>query len=172
MLPWMIHRAYSGDWSPIVAGILADASSLESDLSVGLFFSITCNEDVAFVNEADVGPAIQGTFLGDYRLRQQQAACKDWPKVTLPENYRTPVRSSVPALFVTGDADGGTPLWFTAHVAQGFSNSVSVVARGQGHTEWNSCVARLYQRLVQSAAVLGLGASSCRPVPRPPFKTQ
>lgn len=172
MLPWMIHRAYSGDWSPIVAGILADASSLDSDLSVGLFFSITCNEDVAFVNEADVGPAMQGTFLGDYRLRQQQAACQHWPKVTLPENYRTPVRSSVPALFVTGDADGGTPLWFTEHVAQGFSNSVSVVARGQGHTEWNSCVARLYQRLVQSAAVLGLGASSCRPVPRPPFKTQ
>jgi hypothetical protein len=49
-----------------------------------LFFSITCNDDIAFLREADIVPATQGTFLGDYRVRQQQAACRDWPKVSMP----------------------------------------------------------------------------------------
>lgn len=169
-LPWIIHRAFLGDWAPIVDGILASAREADSSLSFGLFFSITCNEDVAFVREQDVVPETQGTFLGDYRLRQQQAACEQWPRSTLPKDYRKPVRSSVPTLFVTGDLDGGTPLWFTDRVAEGFSDYVTVVAHGQGHTEWSACIAEMYQQLVRSASVQGLDARSCVAIPRPPFK--
>jgi hypothetical protein len=74
-------------------------------------------------------------------------------------------------MFVTGDMDGGTPLAFTSRVAQGFSTHVSVVIHGQGHTEWNDCIARMYERLVRSASVVGLDAQSCPAVPLPPFKT-
>ncbi len=172
IVPWLIHRAHAGDWNPIVEGILSNARGLDSAVSLGLFFSITCSEDIAFVREEDIKPETQGTFLGDYRLRQQQAACRQWPKVSLPADYRTPVRSFVPTLFVSGDTDGGSPLWFTGHVAPGFSDRVEVVLRGRGHTEWSDCVGRLYQRLVRSGAVRGLDASFCKPVPRPPFKTR
>jgi pimeloyl-ACP methyl ester carboxylesterase len=170
LLPWIIHRAYVGDWTPIVEGILSDAREGDSDLSFGLFFSITCNEDVAFVPEEAVMPETQGTFLGDYRLRQQQAACRQWPKASLPKDYRTPVRSSVPTLFASGDTDGGTPLWFMEHVAQGFSDRVQVVLRGQGHTEWNDCVGQLYEQFVRSGEARGFGTAACQPLPRPPFK--
>jgi pimeloyl-ACP methyl ester carboxylesterase len=169
-LPWIIHRAFAGEWGPIVDGILAGAREADASLSWGLFFSITCSEDVAFVREQDVAPATQGTFLGDYRLRQQQAACADWPKATLPQDYRKPVRSSAPTLFVTGDMDGGTPLWFTDRVAEGFSAHVTIVAHGQGHTEWSDCIAEIYRQLVRSASVQGLEARSCAAVPRPLFK--
>jgi pimeloyl-ACP methyl ester carboxylesterase len=170
-LPWSLHRAYAGDWSPIVDSMLSDARDADQDLSFGLFFAITCSEDVPFVNEGDVADATRDTFLGDYRLRQQQAACSVWPKAKLPKNYRQPVRSSAPTLFVTGDVDGGTPLWFTDRVAQGFSNHVTVVIHGQGHTEWNECVARKYERLVRSGSVRGLNSPSCPRVPLPRFKT-
>lgn len=169
-LPWTIHRAFEGDWTPIVEGILAGARERDKDISLGLFFSITCSEDMPFIREQDVAPQTRGTFLGDYRLRAQQAACKLWPRSTLPENYREPVQSNVPTLFVTGDLDGGTPLSFTNRVAQGFSKHVAVVIHGQGHTEWNGCVARLYQQLVQSASVAGLD-TQCPAIPLPPFKT-
>lgn len=172
ILPWLIHQAYVGDWSPIVEGMLSNARGIDSALSLGLFFSITCTEDVAFLREEDIVRETQGTFLGDYRVRQQQAACKHWPKASLPTDYRMPVRSAVPTMFVSGDTDGGSPLWFTEHVAQGFSDRVEVVLRGRGHTEWSDCVGQLYERLVRSGAVRGLDASSCEPVPRPPFKTR
>ncbi len=169
-LPWFLHRASAGDWSPIVDNMLSDARDAEQDLSFGLFFSITCSEDVAFVTEKDVAAATGNTFLGDYRMRQQQAACSVWPRARLPKGYRQPVRSSSPTLFVTGDLDGGTPLWFTDRVAQGFSNHVTVLVHGQGHTEWNSCVARKYEQLVRTGSIRGLDSPSCPPIPLLPFK--
>jgi hypothetical protein len=169
-LPWMIHRAYLGDWSPIADGILSDARADDPDFSFGLFFSITCSEDVAFIREEDVVPETQGTFLGDYRVRQQQAACKFWPKASLPKGYRKPVQSSVPTVFGFGDTDGAMPLWFMEHSAQGFSHRLEVVMRGQGHTEWNDCIAGIYQRLVVAGSVEGGDTSGCLAIPRPPFK--
>jgi pimeloyl-ACP methyl ester carboxylesterase len=171
-LPWMIHRAYLGDWSPIVDGILSDARASDANLSFGLLFSITCSEDVAFIREEDVAAETQGTFLGDYRVRQQQAACRNWPKASLPKDYRKPVKSSVPTVFGFGDTDGAMPLWFMEHSAQGFSHRLEIVMRGQGHTEWNDCIAEIYQRLVVAGSVEGGDTSGCPAIPRPPFKTQ
>lgn len=170
-LPWMIQRAYLGDWSPISEGILSDARD-DSDFSFGLFFSITCSEDIPFIREDEVAGETEGTFLGDYRVRQQQAACRQWPKASLPKGYREPVRSSVPTVFASGDTDGGTPLWFMEHTAKGFSHRLEVVLRGQGHTEWNECIAQIYQKVVISGSVDGGGTSICPLVPRPPFRLQ
>jgi pimeloyl-ACP methyl ester carboxylesterase len=169
-LPWTIHRAYQGDWSTMVDGIVAKES--DPDFSFGLLFAITCSEDIPFIREAEIAPQSRGTFLGDDRVRQQQAACRFWPRATLPPGYREPVHSSVPALFVTGDHDGGTPLWFTPRVMAGFSQAVQVVAKGQGHTDWNPCVATLYEQLVRSGSVAGLRPSTCAAVPLPTFKTK
>jgi pimeloyl-ACP methyl ester carboxylesterase len=170
-LPWMIHQAYTGNWQPIADGILSGAKQADADLSLGLFFSITCNDDVAFVRESGAGAEFPATFLGNYRLRQQQAACRVWPKVAVPEGYRTPIQTSVPTIFASGDADGGTPLWYMEHASQGFSNHVAVIQRGQGHTEWSDCVGKLYERLIRSGSTDGLPREGCEPTPRPPFQT-
>jgi pimeloyl-ACP methyl ester carboxylesterase len=170
-LPWMIHRAYLGDWSAISDGILSDTRD-DSDFSFGLFFSITCSEDIPFIREDEVAAQTEGTFLGDYRVRQQQAACRQWPKASLPEGYREPVQSSIPAVFASGDTDGGTPLWFMEHTAKGFSHRLEVVLRGQGHTEWNECIAKIYQKVVISGSVGDGGTSTCALVARPPFRLQ
>lgn len=170
-VPWLIHRAYEGDWQPIADGILANAQGMDAVAYMGLFFAITCNEDVTFVREADVAGQTRGTFIGEYRLRQQQAACAPWPKAPPAQGYRVPVRSDVPALFVSGDTDPATPLWFTEHAAPGFSRRLEVVLRGRGHTEWSDCVAALYERFVRSGGVDGLDGD-CAPVPRPPFRTR
>jgi pimeloyl-ACP methyl ester carboxylesterase len=170
-LPWMIHRAFLNDWKPIADGILSQAQGIDAALSIGLLFSITCNEDIPFVNENEVAAQTAGTVLGDYRLRQQQAACKDWPKYSLPSEYRQPVKTNVETLFISGDNDGATPLWFTQQVAAGFSNRAEIVARGQGHTEWSDCISRLYEQFIRTGSSRSIAASTCEPVPRPPFKT-
>jgi pimeloyl-ACP methyl ester carboxylesterase len=170
-LPWLIHRAQEDDWSPIVEGILGQARGLDSEYEIGLFLSITCAEDLAFLVEAEIAPASDGTYLGDYRIRQQQAACRRWPKATLPKGYREPVRSATPTMFVSGDMDAASPLAFTSRVARGFENRVEVVSRGQGHTEWSDCLAGLYRQFVEAGAAAGIDAAACPTVPRPPFRT-
>jgi pimeloyl-ACP methyl ester carboxylesterase len=169
-LPLLIHHAFLGNWKPIATGIVSQAQSLDSGLSIGLFFSITCNEDIAFIKENEVRAQTQGTVLGDYRLRQQQAACKDLPKVSLSTEYRKPVKTAVETLFVSGDNDGATPLWFTEHTAPGFSNKAEIVARGQGHTEWSDCISRLCEKFVLTGLARSVAGSTCEPIPRPPFR--
>jgi pimeloyl-ACP methyl ester carboxylesterase len=169
-LPWLIHRAHTGDWQPIEQGILENAAGADAALSLGLLFSITCNDDVAFITEPDIARETRGTFLRDYRVRQQQAACRQWPK-NPTETDRTPVKSTVPTLFVSGDSDAATPLWFTARVAAGFSQRAEVVAAGQGHTEWSECVAGFYEQLVRDGSIRNLRGTTCDAIPRPPFKT-
>jgi len=170
-VPWTIHRAYLGDWSPFVEGIVAAARENDNNYSYGLFFSITCNEDVAFLRAQDIVPQTRGTFLGAYRVRQQKAACRFWPSAQLPADYRAPIVSSVPTVFVSGDADPATPLWFTEHVVRGFSNRLEIVLHGQAHSGWSECVANLYQKLVRGGTLQGPGSASCVATPLPPFKT-
>lgn len=172
-VPWMIHEAFKGDWTPIVDEILQTARTrgAESDVSFGVFLTITCNDDVPFVREEEVAPATQGTYLGDYRIRQQQAACATWPKVAHSADFRKPVRASAPTMFVSGEIDPAAPLWYTQRVASGFSDRIEIVQRNQGHTEWNECVGRLYEQFVRSASTRGLDAD-CEATPRPPFRIQ
>lgn len=168
-LPWAIHRAYQGDWSIIADGILDNA---ESNFSYGLFFAITCNEDVRFLDHDSIEAETRGTFLGASRVRQQLAACRYWPSSSLPDRYRDPVRSNVPTLFVTGAADGGTPTWFTAHAAETFSQAAILRAPGQGHTEWSACIAARYFNLVRQGRLTGPRRANCPVVDRPPFRTE
>ena len=171
-VPWLVHRAHSGDWSPIVDGILEQAKNIDAAYGLGLYFSITCAEDMAFAREDEITSTSEDTALGEYRVRQQKVACDHWPKATLPPGYRDPVRSAVPAMFSFGDLDGGSPLWFQKRGAAGFSNHVEIVARGQGHTEWNDCLGQHYERFIESGSIRGIDPSSCKPMPRPPFRTQ
>ncbi len=169
-LPWLLHRAFTGDWQPVADAILANAQGADHALSFGLFFAITCNEDIPFIEEKAVAAASAGTFLGEYRLRQQQAACKPWPRNTLPAGYRRPIVSAVPTLFVTGDRDSATPLDFTDRVAPGFADHAILLAHGQGHTDWSDCIAARYAQFLHSGTAQGLD-TKCPAMPRPPFKT-
>jgi hypothetical protein len=55
------------------------------------------------------------------------------------------------------------------HVAAGFTNRVEVVSQGQGHTEWNDCVDRLYRQFVESGQAAGIDPA-CPAMPRPAFR--
>jgi pimeloyl-ACP methyl ester carboxylesterase len=171
-LPWLIDRASKGDWAPIVKGILEDGQDADTNLSLGLLLSITCSDDVPFVRQEEVVAATRNTFLGDWRLRQQEAACKLWPHSIAPASDREPIHTKIPTIFVSGDSDGGTPLWFTQHAAPGFQNRVEVIMSHRGHTEWAPCLETLYQRFLDQDSVHGLDASACSHLSRPPFKTE
>jgi pimeloyl-ACP methyl ester carboxylesterase len=171
-LPWLIDRASKGDWAPIVDGILESAQGANHDLSFGLLLSITCSDDLPFIHPEEVAAATQNTFLGDWRLRQQQAACRLWPHSVAPASYREPIQTQIPTMFVSGDSDGSTPLWFIEHAAPGFRNRVEVIMSNRGHTEWEPCIETLYQRFLNQGSVQGLDAARCSHLSRPPFKTE
>jgi hypothetical protein len=146
---------------------------LMASIPDGLYLSVTCTEDVAAI-----GPnaaALQaGTFLGDFRLSQQRAACAQWVRGALPDGFRDPVVSEVPTLIVSGERDPVTPARWGYQVQEFLPQSVHLVVPNGGHgwfgLEGTECVDALQSRLWETGGIGGLDAETCRAsITRPPF---
>ena len=101
-------------------------------LAEGLYLSVTCAEDVPWIGDADAAAATRGTFLGDWRIARQQAACTIWnvPKRKLAY-ARAP--SNVPVLFIAGTRDYVTPVAWVERVARQFPHGRVVQIPFLGH---------------------------------------
>lgn len=170
-VPWVLHQAYEGNWQPLVDGLFAFTRDMDKQLSMGLFFSITCSEDVAFLREADIRSRVTPSTFGDGRVRSQQAACRQWPRYRVPDGYRTPVRSDVPTFLVSNEFDPATPAKLAKHAAPNYAHRVEFLLRGQGHSGWTDCMSERYGRFVRQGSVEGI-ADDCPATPRPAFKTE
>jgi pimeloyl-ACP methyl ester carboxylesterase len=78
-------------------------------LSEGVYLSITCNEDVAFIDPEEARRISMPTFFGAERLEVQTRACAQWPHVVMPPGFTDAVASDIPVLAVVGERDPVTP---------------------------------------------------------------
>jgi pimeloyl-ACP methyl ester carboxylesterase len=108
LVPLQIHLAAQGDWKPLAqsAHFYGGIKTFTSD---GFYQSVACAEDVAFIREEQIAPAVAGTFLGDFRVRKQQAACEGWPTRDLGPEIQQPVVSDISVLAISGERDPATP---------------------------------------------------------------
>jgi len=166
-VPWLLHEAHAGNWQPLVDQLLDVARAMDAQASLGLFFTITCNEDVAFLREADIRARATTHRFGDLRVRSQQAACRAWPRYRVPNGYRTALRSDVPVLLVSGEFDPATPAALATRAAAGFTQHAQLLLRGQAHSGWSDCVAARYRQFVRRGSTENLDA--CPETARPAF---
>ena len=59
--------------------------------------------------------------------------CRGWGVPPLADEFRQPLTSAVPALFVSGTLDGDTPEENTEEVIPGFRNAARLVIEGAPH---------------------------------------
>lgn len=168
-VPWVLHQAHEGNWQPLADGMLDFARSMDAQASMGLFFSITCNEDVAFLREADIRARATPRQFGDFRIRSQQAACALWPRYRVPDGYRKPIQTDVPTMLVSAELDPATPASLAARAAPGYTRHVEVLLRGQGHSGWTDCIGERYAQLLRQGTVEGI-SRECPATPWPAFQ--
>jgi pimeloyl-ACP methyl ester carboxylesterase len=174
-IPYVVHRAYGGDYRPAVRFALQDRRGSQRGIYWGLSLAITCTEDVPFVDVRAAALDNGRTLLGDWRVRQQAAACRGWPTYPLPADYHQPVPSDVPTLLISGEHDPVTPASGGDVAAAALRNSLHVVvpsgAHGYEGLEGDDCVTDLIIQFYREASVRGLDPSCVRSVRRPPFLT-
>jgi pimeloyl-ACP methyl ester carboxylesterase len=103
-LPNAIHRAAGGDFAPFLAMLAKGPPGAE-----GLYLTIACSEGGARIADVDVGRHTAGTFLDDYRVTRERAACAAWRTYPVPESFYVPPASATPILVFTGSMDHVTP---------------------------------------------------------------
>ena len=173
-LPFVLRRAAEGDLTLIGQRAYDIASALLASPPDGLYLSVTCAEDVAFVDRDEAAQLSAKSFVGDLRLRQQLAACAEWPYAKLPASFLEPVSSPVPVLLVAGENDPATPLEWALRVARALPRSRLLVVPGGAHTfyglEGVECLDRLTADFVARGSAEELDLDGCRnAIRRPPF---
>lgn len=171
IVPLLIHRASEGDFKPFILAALPQARAIYQSLSLGMYFSVTCAESVPFITEEDVRRETGGTFLGDYRVRVHQRACREWPRATVPRNFTSPVNSDAPVLMLSGEVDPASPRWLGAEVARHLPRGRQVIIPYGGHDYLSPCLNTIIAEFIDKGSAAGLNTSCADATRRPPFVT-
>jgi pimeloyl-ACP methyl ester carboxylesterase len=169
-VPFLVEQALTGDFSPFAEAALRANRAIYTGGRMGLHYCITCNEFVRRIRPQDVEPATRGSFLGPWRIRDQMAACQDWPKTDLPNDYFEPFRLEVPAVLISGATDpASTPNW-GEEVKSFMPNAIHVVVPGGAHTPENECTRSIRSQLFRTGTTKGLDTSCMAKVQPLPCK--
>src|SRR5260370_19233859 len=107
--PSMIHHAAGGDLAPLLEKGINANLNLNGLLSMGMELSVTCAEDVPYIDDATLARETANTFLGDLRVKEQRAACKQWVVDAMPADVHQLVHSDLQVLLFSGPRDSDTP---------------------------------------------------------------
>jgi len=172
VLPLEVHAAAQGDWKPLALSARLYGDNVTS-MADGFYQSVTCAEDVAFIREDDIAPAVAGTFLGDFRVRLQKAACEGWPTRDLGKDIQAPVVSDVPALLISGERDPATPKENAAEVVRTLKRGRHLIIADGAHStdgmHGNDCLSGLFAAFIEAGAAEKLDVSCIAGMRRPDF---
>jgi pimeloyl-ACP methyl ester carboxylesterase len=168
-LPLVIHDAAGGNWLPYTRLAVPLREDAARGLQMGMFLSVTCSEDAPLL--ATARPVTGDTFLQDYWAHALLAACAEWPRGRVPDDYRDAVRSEAPTLLVSGFLDSAAPPRWADDAAQTLPNSHQIVVRYGSHSfsGLDGCIDVLMTRFIAQASARGLDERCIAKIRRPPF---
>lgn len=173
-VPLFLHQAATtGDYRPFAEFQLQRNIGLTQRVAEGMYFAVTCTEDVARTDTAAAYAAGRGTFLADHRARAHIESCRGWPRGVLPARFGQEVASDVPVLIITGQYDPATPPSDARSAASRLRNARVVIVPHGGHGAGGltgaACVSRLVAAFLETADPDGLDAGCLAGMHRPPF---
>lgn len=174
LLPLLLAEALAGRPEALIAQAGMVADELGTQLAHGMELSVVCAEDEPFLRAR---PEDARSTVGDGLTALLRAQCAEWPRATIPADFKLPVVSDVPALLLAGELDPVTPPAYAAAVARHLSRGRVLLAPGQGHLVMTrGCLPRLLRSFIDNPDTArdaaGLDAR-CLDVlgPAPPFES-
>jgi pimeloyl-ACP methyl ester carboxylesterase len=161
LLPTLIHRAAEGSLAPLAAQTIMTARQVGDQLASGMQNSVICTEDVPFFSSSDIDrAAISRTYQGTDQLDAFLEICRLWPHGPVDSDLHSPLRSAIPTLLLSGEADPVTPPADAERAAQGLQHHRNLTLSGEGHGQVaTGCVPKLMAEFLDAAAPEQLDAT-------------
>jgi pimeloyl-ACP methyl ester carboxylesterase len=174
LLPLMLHAAQaSADYTQLAAQFLLIQRSFE-DVATGMNNSVVCAEDVPFYDTHAIDrAALAATFMGTSQIDGLRSVCGVWPRGPMDADFHAPLKSTVPALLLSGSADPVTPPAYAQQAAAGFTHARQLVLAGFAHGQLTApCMGRVLARFLEAPDPAALDVScTARARPLPFFVT-
>ncbi len=130
-LPAAMDRATRGDLGPLLAMSLGMSTRRETQLAMGMHFSVVCAEDMPRMATAKESP---GPDFGTQFAELYTRICATWPRGEVPAAFYTVPALPAPALVLSGGADPVTPPRHAERIAKALGPSARhVVVPQAGH---------------------------------------
>jgi pimeloyl-ACP methyl ester carboxylesterase len=170
-IPLIVHHAAQGDFAPFLREAIRP--SIPDFIADGMYLSVTCAEDVPFINQEEAAKLDAGNPFGNYRVFQQTRACRMWPQGKIPPDFLEPISSSVPVLVISGNMDPVTPPQRGKEVARYLSKSRHVIISQAGHgfdgLAEPECVDRIIVEFMEKGEAKDLDVGCLERMVAPPF---
>jgi pimeloyl-ACP methyl ester carboxylesterase len=131
----------------ILGGLVAAQADQVELVTTGLYYSVICAENIAFITPEQIAGIQGGERFGSAQATYEEftAICNEWRSAELDAASLTPVTSDVPVLIVQGNIDPITPPAFAEATIERYPNGTMVILPYQGHapTVNNYCAQQL-----------------------------
>jgi pimeloyl-ACP methyl ester carboxylesterase len=172
-IPMIVHHAAGGDFALFLQQAIGP--SIPDFVADGMYLSVTCAEDVPFINQEEAAKLNADNPFGNYRVFQQTRACGMWPRGKIPTDFLDPVSSNAPVLIFSGNMDPVTPPKYGEEVAKHLRNSRHIIIAEAGHgvdgLKDPGCVDRIAIEFLDKGDAKNLDVSCIERMAPPPFVT-
>lgn len=175
-LPRLLHAAAQNDVGPVAQWAVSYRHAAWRGLAAGVFLSVTCSEQIPFIDKEEANRLAAGSFFGIQRYRELTEACAEWPRRLLPRDFHSRRASGIPTVLLSAGIDPATPARWAAEIARLMPNALHVVVPQATHffdaPAGAGCLHGLIAAFVGSGSTTALDPSCVSEIRRSPFSTE
>jgi len=130
--PALFYRASKGDFTnPAQVWLNQSRSEIGSAMS----FMMDCASGQTTARRELIARDAKGTLLEDIFNFPFPDVCTEWNAPDLGDEFRSPLKSDIPVLFISGTLDARTPISNAEEYRKGFTNSTHIIVEGAVHSD-------------------------------------
>ena len=155
LMPLLVHEAAQENYLPLAAQYMMIVENVTASMSIGMHNAVVCAEDAPFFSGENIDrQTLEATYMGPLQIDTLDAICSVWPTGPLDEEFKLPVKSDIPVLLLSGEADPITPPRYAEMAAVDLGNALHLVGRKQGHGQApRGCMPEIIGDFVASADI-------------------
>ena len=153
LLPLLIDEAGKGNFVPLGGQFMMTMIAMMDSLSLGMHNSVMCAEDVPFYDMSTIDhDAIEASYMGNFQMDALEAICSVWPTGPIDDAFKAPLKTDLPVLLLSGDADPITPPRYADMAAVDLTNATHLIGKNQGHGQMAvGCTPQIVAAFIESA---------------------
>ena len=132
-IPALFYAMSKGDYKEMA--LMSAGMKFNGMPGSAMFYSMDCASDGSPERYARIKREERSALLGNAFNFLFADVCPTWNVKDLGPSFRSPVRSDVPVLMISGTLDGRTPPARAEDVRKGFPNGVHLIVEGASHDD-------------------------------------
>jgi hypothetical protein len=130
--PALFYRASKGDFTNPAQVWLNES---RREIGSAMSYMMDCASGQTTARRERIEREAKGTLLEDIFNFPFPAVCEEWKAPDLGDAFRSPLRSDIPVLFISGTLDARTPISNAEEYRTGFANSTHMIIEGAVHSD-------------------------------------